>query len=36
MNESGFRSYFREHNQNFTLLEPKSTYESAAVAREND
>ncbi|MDE0695930.1 MAG: LacI family DNA-binding transcriptional regulator [Boseongicola sp.] len=34
MNESGFRSYFREHNQNFTLLEPKSTYESAAVARE--
>lgn len=34
MNESGFRSYFREHNQDFTLLEPKSTYESAAVARE--
>ncbi|MEZ5824828.1 MAG: LacI family DNA-binding transcriptional regulator [Geminicoccaceae bacterium] len=34
MNESGFRSYFREHNQNFTLLEPLATYESAAVARE--
>ena len=34
MNEIGFRSYFREHNQHFTLLEPKSTYESAAVARE--
>lgn len=34
LNESGFRSYFREHNLNFTLLEPRSTYESAAVARE--
>lgn len=34
MNESGFRSYFREHNDAFTLLEPLSTYESAAVARE--
>ena len=34
MNESGFRSYFREHNQSFTLLEPQSTNESAAVARE--
>lgn len=34
MNESGFRSYFREHNSDFVLLEPLSTYESAAVARE--
>ena len=34
MNESGFRSYFREHNTEFTLLEPQSTYESAAAARE--
>ncbi|MEZ5731736.1 MAG: LacI family DNA-binding transcriptional regulator [Paracoccaceae bacterium] len=34
MNESGFRSYFREHNSAFTLLEPLSTYESAAAARE--
>ncbi len=34
MNESGFRSYFREHNSDFTLLEPLTTYESAAVARE--
>lgn len=35
MNESGFRSYFREHNTGFTLLEPLPTYESAAVAREH-
>ncbi|MEQ8368782.1 MAG: LacI family DNA-binding transcriptional regulator [Roseicyclus sp.] len=34
MNESGFRSYFREHNTNFILLEPRATYESAAAARE--
>lgn len=34
MNESGFRSYFREHNTGFTALEPLATYESAAVARE--
>lgn len=34
MNESGFRSYFREHNSKFTLLEPLATYESAAAARE--
>lgn len=34
MNESGFRSYFREHNADFTLLEPLATYESAAAARE--
>lgn len=35
LNESGFRSYFREHNSGFTLLEPMATYESAAVAREH-
>lgn len=35
MNESGFRSYFREHNSNFTLLEPLFTFETAAVAREH-
>ena len=35
MNESGFRSYFREHNPNFSVLEPLPTYESAAVAREH-
>lgn len=35
MNESGFRSYFREHNPDFTLLEPLPTYESAVVAREH-
>ncbi|SNS98869.1 substrate-binding domain-containing protein [Tropicimonas sediminicola] len=35
MNESGFRSYFREHNSEFTLLEPLATYESSAVAREH-
>lgn len=34
LNESGFRSYFREHNSGFSLLEPHATYESAAVARE--
>lgn len=34
LNESGFRSYFREHNSDFTLLEPLATYESAAAARE--
>ncbi|MBL4928465.1 LacI family DNA-binding transcriptional regulator [Fuscibacter oryzae] len=34
MNEAGFRSYFREHAPNFTLLEPISTFESAAVAQE--
>lgn len=34
LNESGFRSYFREHNSDFTLLEPQSTFESAAGARE--
>ncbi len=34
MNESGFRSFFREHNPAFTLLEPLARYESAAAARE--
>lgn len=34
MNESGFRSYFREHAPEFTLLEPLSTFESSAVAEE--
>ncbi|MDP3261337.1 MAG: LacI family DNA-binding transcriptional regulator [Tabrizicola sp.] len=34
MNEAGFRSYFREYAPDFTLLEPISTFESAAVAEE--
>lgn len=34
MNESGFRSYFREHAPDFTLLEPLSTFESSAIAEE--
>lgn len=34
MNEAGFRSYFREHAPDFTLLEPLSTFESSAVAEE--
>ena len=34
MNESGFRSYFREHAPDFTLLEPISTFETKAIARE--
>lgn len=34
MNEAGFRSYFREHAPEFRLLEPQSTFESAAVAQE--
>jgi LacI family transcriptional regulator len=34
MNESGFRSYFREHAPQFTLLEPLSTFESSTVAQE--
>lgn len=34
MNEVGFRSFFREHATDFTLLEPISTFESAAVAQE--
>jgi LacI family transcriptional regulator len=34
MNEAGFRSYFRELAPQFTLLEPASTHEAAAVAEE--
>jgi len=34
MNESGFRSYFREHAPEFTLLEPLTTFESTTVAQE--
>lgn len=34
LNESGFRSYFREHRSDFVLLEPLSTYESSAIAQE--
>ena len=34
MNESGFRSYFREYAPEFLLLEPLSTFESGAVAQE--
>ena len=33
-NESGFRSYFRENNPSFQILEPILTYESSAVARQ--
>ncbi len=33
-NESGFRSYMREHANAFELLEPQSTFESANIARE--
>lgn len=34
MNETGFRSYFRELAPDFTLLEPLSTHEASAVAQE--
>lgn len=34
LNESGFRSYFREYANDFVLLEPQSTFESDAIARE--
>ena len=34
MNETGFRSYFREFAPDFTLLEPLSTFETSAVAEE--
>ena len=34
MNESGFRSYFREHGDGFVLLEPLSTFESGTIARD--
>jgi LacI family transcriptional regulator len=33
-NESGFRSYMREHAPAFELLEPQSTFESANIARD--
>ncbi|MEK8027603.1 MAG: hypothetical protein RLY78_517 [Pseudomonadota bacterium] len=32
--ESGLRSWLREHGDGFTLLEPRSTFESDAIARE--
>lgn len=34
MNESGFRSYFREHAPEFTVLEAVSTFESSSVSQE--
>ena len=34
MQESGFRSYLREHDSSFTVLEPLPTFESTAIARE--
>ena len=34
MNESGFRSYFREFAPQFTILEALSTFETSAVAEE--
>ena len=34
MNESGFRSYFREHAPEFVLLDPLSTFETSAIAQE--
>ena len=34
MNESGFRSYFREYAPDFTLLEPLTTFESSSIAQE--
>jgi LacI family transcriptional regulator len=33
-NESGFRSYFREHASDFVLLEPQSTFENSNIARD--
>ena len=33
-NESGFRSYFREHPRGFELLEACTTFETASIARE--
>jgi len=33
-NESGFRSYLREHAPDFTLLEPVQTFEDKSIARE--
>jgi LacI family transcriptional regulator len=34
LNESGFRSYFREHAPDFTLLEPIYTFEDRRIARD--
>jgi LacI family transcriptional regulator len=34
MNESGFRSYFREYAPGFTILDPLSTFESSEVAQD--
>jgi LacI family transcriptional regulator len=34
LNESGFRSYMREHAPDFTLLEPIQTFEDNAIARD--
>lgn len=34
LNESGFRSYCREHAAGFTMLEPLQTFEDTTVARE--
>jgi LacI family transcriptional regulator len=34
LNESGFRSYFREHAPGFTLMEPIQTFEDNAIARD--
>lgn len=33
-NESGFRSYFREHASEFQVLEAASTFETASIAQE--
>lgn len=33
-NESGFRSYFREHPRGFELLEAVTTFETSSIARE--
>lgn len=34
LNETGFRSYFREYNDNFKVLEPQYTYETNAIGYE--
>jgi LacI family transcriptional regulator len=34
LNESGFRSYLREHAPDFTLLEPVQTFEDNAISRD--
>ena len=34
LNESGFRSYCREHAPDFTLLEPVQTFEDKSIARD--